>query len=242
MDVLPRLSICFMVYGQHAHDQNEKALHALRSILTHLQYDGPVHVHIADGGANMQDERRLLLDLASSYPHLDGCSVSYAPGGGYGATWNMALRTIHAYSGIILTVDHDWELVRPLDLGELVPAFFDKEWVGCLRLDHLTYPTRGQVVDVAGMRFLNLDPDGCTVWSNGPRLETRRFHRDMGEWPEAGDPGRVAATVSRRVRDGVLWPLDLALSASPSPQSLFVRQGGPHANEGVHLPAVPGRR
>lgn len=238
---LPRLSICLLV-SAHVHDQNERALHALRSTLSNISYDGPLSVHIADGGPNRQAELRLLLDLASSYINLDGCSVSHAEGGGYGAICNTAQRTIHAYSGIILTVDDEWELTRPLDLTDLVQSFFDKEWVGCIRLDHLSWPSRGQVQDVAGMRFLNLEPEGNgLIWTNGPRLETRRFQRDMGDWPETGDALKVAATIGRRVRHGVLWPLDLALSASPSPHSLFVKQGGPHAHEGISIPAIPGR-
>jgi hypothetical protein len=233
---LPRLTVCITTTEDH--DQNERGLRAIRTTLSNLRYSGPLLVHIADGGSS-QDYRRLCLELAASFP-TDGYSVSNGQGRGYGASHNLALQQLHALAGIFLMVEDDYELVRPLDLDVLVPAFFDKDWVGCIRLAQLEFPTRGQVVDIGGLRYLNLDQESkCAVWTHAPRLETRRFQREQGEWPEGVAVDKTRASVARKAREGILWPLDLAASASASSSSLFVPQGGHHA-EGISVPTLPG--
>jgi len=234
---LPRLIVC--ITTAEAHDQNERGLRAIRSTLANVRYSGPLLVHIEDAGSS-QDYRKLCLELASSFPS-DGYSISNGQNRGYGASHNLALQQLHALAGIFLMVEDEYELVRPLDLDVLVPAFFDKDWVGCIRLAQLEFPSRGQVVDIGGLRYLNLDIESkCAVWTHAPRLETRRFQREQqGSWPEDLPVDKCRASIARKAREGILWPLDLAVSASASSSSLFVPQGGHHA-EGVSVPTLPG--
>jgi len=235
----PRVSICLDTKERLPHGQDEPALRALRSTMANVMYEGPLHVHIADDGSS-QDYRRLVLELAASWPQIDGVTVTNGDGRGLGVAHNLALRTIHAYSGIVLCLDDAWELVRPLDLNRLVPAFFVHDWVACIRLDQLHAGDSGFMVDLNGQLYFELDRHKPS-WTGGPRLETRRYQRDSGEWPEYKETDQVLQQLRRRQQtwNGVLWPIDLACTASPSSSSIYVPQGGNHA-QGVSVPAIPG--
>lgn len=222
---IPRLCICLLTY-----DRLEYAMMTLRALLTNARYSGPLLVHIADDGSS-PEYRRTLLELAASFQQVEGVSVSNSERGGYGASYNLAMQTVHAMAGIILPIEDDWQLLKPLNLDALVEVFFQADWVGCIRLGYLgfTQPLGGQVVHIAGQSFLYLDPDSPEphVWAGHPRLETRRYERDVGPWTAGLNPGATEFDVAQRrnARQGVLWPLDAGTCASQRADSLFAHIG-----------------
>lgn len=227
----PRLCLLLLTF-----DRFEYAERTLRSTLDRLHYSGPLSVHVADDGSP-GDYRERLIEIAGGYAGVQGVSVSNSERRGYGANYNLALQVVHSFADVVLPLEDDWELQRPLDLDELVRVFAEADWPGCVRLGYLgfTQPLHGTVVSLAGRLYLHLTPESPEphVWAGHPRLETRRYQRDVGPWTEGLDPGTTEFEVAHRpaARQGVLWPLDLCLPASQHGMSLF-----------AHIGAVPAAR
>jgi len=226
---VPRLSICLLTYNRL-----EYAMTTLRSTLTNIEYSGPLLVHIADDGSS-PEYRKALLDLAASFHFVEGVSVSNSERGGYGANYNLAMQSVHSHAGIILPLEDDWQLLKPLNLDELVQPFFEADWLGCIRLGYLGYtqPLVGEIQSIAGQMFLVLNPDSAEphVWAGHPRLETRRYQREVGPWPVGLDPGTTEFEVAHRrnARQGVAWPLDIGVCGSQRDSSLFAHIGAVRA-------------
>jgi len=200
--------ICLLTF-----DRLDYAIKTLRSTLDNIVYDGNLSVHIADDGSS-EEYRQTLIDIAGGYKNVQGVTVTNSERGGYGRSYNLAMQTVHLYADIILPLEDDWELCRPLDLHPLVEALQTGEF-GCIRLGYIgfTQPLRGELTHVAAHTYLRFDHDSPEphVWAGHPRLETREWQRSVGPWPEGLDPGSTEFSVAHRpeARKGVAWPLDL---------------------------------
>ncbi len=196
------------------YDRLEYAERTLRSALENILYPGGLSVHIADDGSGEQYQNRLLM-LAGGYVNVHGTSVSDAQRSGYGTSYNLGLQVVHNFADIILPLEDDWDLPRPLDLEPLVMALQEGKF-GCIRLGYIgfTQPLRAEFVEAAGLKWLLLDPESAEphVWAGHPRLETREWQRRLGPWPQGDyDPGTTEFMVAKRPesREGVVWPVDL---------------------------------
>ncbi|MEE8361456.1 MAG: hypothetical protein V3R71_04830, partial [Gemmatimonadales bacterium] len=197
------------------------AITVMRNALDH--YAGPGHLHIADDNSRreMLDE---LIETVRGYG-IDP-TVSHGMGRGYGASHNAATQVIHDRSDIILPLEDDWELVRPLPLDRLVRYFANPD-VRSVRLGYIgwTQHLMGRVIKANDDTCLLFDPDSLEPHVNAghPRLETVEYQRRVGPWGEGIDAGAVEfAWCSLRVaREGVVWPMDLGMSASQGGEGAF---------------------
>lgn len=208
-----RPNVCVLLL---TYDRLEYAKRTLRSALDNIHYSGKLSVHIADDGSS-QEYRDVLYAIADEYDHVQGVTITNAERGGYGKNYNMATQVVHAFADIVLPLEDDWELTRPLDLDPLVLALADSR-IGCIRMGYIGYTQelRGKFVYCADipMQFLLLDAESTEphVWSGHPRLETREWQRGVGLWVEdAPNPGATEFAVVHRpqARQGVVWPVDL---------------------------------
>lgn len=98
----------------------ERKLYALRTLAAlyeNLQQFGePFWFHIADDGSE-EEYRSELSDWA--WGKFERTSVSNSSGSGYGASYNLATQCVHSDCDLILPLEDDWELVRPLNLAPL---------------------------------------------------------------------------------------------------------------------------
>lgn len=211
----PLVTIVLLTYED---GQRNTAEATLRSTLDNLRYSGPLAVHIADDGS-IEGHVDALRELAGGYPHLITVGATNVERRGYGASFNAATQVVHIASPIVMPIEDDWQLMRPLDLDPLVETLqTGREGVtniGCIRLGYMgfTQPLLGQFVHTpAGVMGL-LDPDSPErhVAAGHPRLETRHWERAVGPWTEGLPAGATEFDWCGRrcARIGVAWPLDV---------------------------------
>ena|SRR3990167_2900250 len=201
----PPLCVLLLTY-----ERTKYAVLTVQSLLKNFNYSGNWGIHIADDGSDLKHTRTLQREAIG---FLRGLSITQR--GGYGQNYNLALQSIHTWADIILPLEDDWELTRPLSADPLVLALQENQF-GCIRMGYLgwTQELRGKIISAAGQQFLLLDPDSPEphVWAGHPRLETKEWQRSVGPWPEGDyDPGTTEFMVAHRreAREGVVWPLDL---------------------------------
>lgn len=249
-------NLCVVMY---TYDRPAYAEQSLRSVLQGIHYSGKVFVHIADDGSpdgQIEELLRIAEEMGSAHSalgHYDfkaggpdtSATATNAQRGGYGASYNLATQVTHLRAQVFLALEDDWELKAPLDLDPLVQALQESPDIECIRLGYIgwTQELRGRLAYVAGQQFLVFDPDSPErhVFAGHPRLETLRFEREVGPWPEGQNAGTTEYIVAgrREARTGVAWPLDLGHSASQHYRlSLFAHIGAVQAREDQR-PAAP---
>ena len=209
MSDLPRVCICLLTYQRY-----EYAVRTIRSAIENITYEGELAVHIADDGSE-PPYRKDLFDFVGGFEGLATVTCSDAQRAGYGGNFNLAMQTMHSEAEIILPLEDDWELARPLDLTPLVKTLLDANGIQCIRMGYLgwTAELRGKLVASNGSQYLLFDHESPEhhVFSGHPRLETVEFEKNVGPWPKGLEAGQTERVVSNygEARQGVAWPLDL---------------------------------
>ncbi len=235
---LPRLTVCLYTHMRHP-DRLAYALTALDSVVHNAlaDYSGESLIHIADDNSRPEMIEALLDDVGHlGWPN----TISHGMGRGYGASHNAATQVMHDRSDIILALEDDWELVRPLPIDRLA-RYFDNLDVRSVRLGYIGWTQRltGQIIKANGPNgdtCLLFDPDSEEPHVNAghPRLETVGYQRDIGPWAEGVDAGATefAWCSVRAAREGVVWPMDLGMSASQGGEGChFIHIGSTQARE-----------
>jgi len=204
----PNLCLLLLTYNRL-----EYAQRTLRSALDNLHYSGEVRVHIADDGTS-EEYREQLKVLAGGYPNIVSVTMSNSEHRGYGANYNLAAQTVHSHSQIVLPLEDDWQLMRPLDLDPLVLALMEEKF-GSIRLGYLgfTQGMWGELVIANGLIWLLFNPESYEphIFAGHPRLETVAWERSVGEWPLDLFPGQTEFVVCHNVaaRCGIVWPMQM---------------------------------
>lgn len=194
------------------YDRIEYARETMLSVHKNLISPDPIWMHIADDGSSQQF-RDELLDLAREL-YGDNVSVTNSGRVGYGGNYNRALPIVHQIASIILPLEDDWRLTRPLDLTSVIKTL-EMNVFNCIRLGRMAYTRelRARFVWAENLHWLELDPASSEhhVFAGGPRLETAEFERVLGPWPEGLSPGETELEVSGRElsRQKIGWPVSL---------------------------------
>ena len=208
-------------------DPPERIVYAMTTLvaLRRLTTSEPLHFHLADDGSGAGFREEIMEHAREHYG--DNVSVSNSEGRGYGASYNLATQSVHQIADLIVPIEDDWELQRPFNLDVFAAALRARSDFKCIRMGYIGYTDilRATFFYEAGAHYLLLDPDSPEkhVFAGGPRIETREFERELGEWPEITTAGGTELEVAGRPesRQGVLWPID---SISPS-GNLFAHIG-----------------
>lgn len=201
------IAVVLLTYGRL-----DYAKRTLSSAMEGLSSSQGLVWHIASDG----DSLRYINSLASlaAKNHDVVVTVSNSERGGYGKNYNLAMQTAHQLADYVIPLEDDWELLRPLDLDPLI-ADIATLGLGCVRLGYLgfTQEVRGSLAAGQSGTWLKLDENSPEphVFAGHPRIETVKWSRRVGPWPEGLLPGETEFTVSKReqARRDVGWPLDV---------------------------------
>ncbi len=210
MTDLPTVGVMLLTY-----DRIEYAARTLAAVHSNLGYDGEMRLHIADDGSS-QEYRDCLWHAADNSGRWAAVTMSNAERRGYGASYNLGTQVLHTDCPILLPLEDDWELTRPLDLTPLVRVLLeDPATVRCIRLGYVgwTQDLSGRFYGRNGATYILFDRDSPErhVAAGHPRVETREYEQRVGPWNEGLDAGSTEHEWCGRVeaRIGVAWPADL---------------------------------
>ena len=233
-----RITVALLTYAPSvAHPRAEYARKTLESTIQYLDPgDNTLHFHIADDGSDPQHVEllRKICQNAGYEP-----SVTNSERGGYGKSYNLMMQAVHSSSDLIMPLEDDWELTRPLKLEYLAKALDENPDIRSIRLGYLgiTQPLLGTVAFRSGMTYLLLDPNSPEphVFCGHPRIETVEYQRDVGAWPEGLRAGETEWEVTHRwsARTGVAWPLDIGLPASQDWGAIYAHIGSVSFNQDI---------
>lgn len=212
----PMVAITLVTYTDDADGPRAHYAHkTLRTVLEKVRYPGPIHLHIADDGSP-QLHRDRLYEIGYGDPNISLVSVSDSHRGGYGASMNIASQSTHATSKYQITIEDDWELLRPLPVDALVADMEADRRVNMIRLGYLglTNQMGAELIrGASGDVYALLDPQSADgyVFAGHPRIERTSHQKAVGPWPVGLTPGATELTMCGQLaaRTGVAWPMDL---------------------------------
>lgn len=209
-------TVCVVLYTHM--QQAERFEYAQRTLaaLMNLAWTGvELRLHVADDNSP-PDRLEALVQQADDMLFAKVTS-SHAGGSGYGGSHNLATQVTHLAAEVLLPLEDDWELSRPLDLGPYVAMLTEPDAIArAVRMGYLgwTQDLRGSIRKAAGQNVILLDPDSPErhVAAGHPRLETREYQQAVGPWLERENAGAVEHDWCGRdeARKGVVWPIGLA--------------------------------
>lgn len=213
------------------YDRFEFAKRTLESVAANLvSAEEEVWLHIADDGSS-QEYRDSLVELGRCL-YGQNVSVTNSERRRYGGNYNAMTQVVHQLADLVLPLEDDWELIRPLDIDPIARVLRSGLF-GCVRLGRLSYTAelRAKFVWAEYLHWLALDPQSEErhVFAGGPRLETVEFERALGPWPENMLAGETELVVCGRPesRQGIAWPVSLILP----PEGAFTHIGAIKADK-----------
>lgn len=232
MTDLPAVCLILLTYAPPEHPERASAaVNTLAAALDNIRYSGLLNVHIADDGSP-EAHREALREIAGGYEQVGTVGVTNTERGGYGANYNRATQAVHTGNEIVIPLEDDWRLTRPLDLDPLVATLLDDDLgIRCIRLGYVGFTSQlaGELLHTPAGPMVRFDPDSDErhVFAGHARIETREFEREVGEWPEGIAAGLTEVEVAGRpaARHGIAWPLNYG-PASQQRASLFVHEDG----------------
>lgn len=191
---------------QYAQVALMRVIERLKSEDTDLMY------HIGDDGSSQAHRDTLcrILDNHDIEP-----SITNSGKMGYGANYNLAMKTVHEEFGVdyVLPLEDDWELTREFNIDPILCTLRDDifdsvrmGYIGYTQPLHCTFRYHND----EHYLLLRDDSEEPHVFSGHPRLETVSYQQRVGPWPEGLTPGATewaVATTMPEARRRVGYPL-----------------------------------
>lgn len=193
-------------------ERTECALRTIAAAREFLSYPD-LRWYVADDGSRAEH-------VAAVMGALDGAQVigGHSERLGYGATANKAIRAAEEASALLLFLEDDWELRRPLDLWQYAALLMESHEIGMVRLGVLNLDIRGRTWAHSGHVYWKLDKEphieGTPVFTGHPSLRHRRYRQAYGDYPEGLTPGDTELAYAYQFRLGsqdapaIVWPAD----------------------------------
>ncbi len=212
MTDLPQIAIVMVTYKR-----TELALLTVKSVCENLGYPRELRQwYIADDGSPFEHVEKILSELDKHSEKLYGYhNEKLGEGYNAGKGWNRGLLKGYEISPIILFLEDDWELKRPLDITPYVRLLMEREDIGMMRLGHLAVGNDVSIVGYNGIHYLEYLRGKQYCYSGNPHLRHRRFNEFYGMFAEDRNPGNMElamdAEFQLKTEGPAIWrPADIA--------------------------------
>lgn len=211
MSDIPPLAIVMVTYKR-----TDLAVRTVKSFSENLVYPKELRKwYIADDGSPVEHVGAIFRTLERHGEELYGYhNEKFGQGTNAGWGWNHAMVKAHQVAEIILWLEDDWELQRPLEIVKYMELLRDREDVGLIRLGHLAVGSDVHIVGYDGVHYLRYERSTQYAYSGNPHLRHRRFSEYYGMFAEDRNPGEMELAMDaafRARKDGPqIWrPADI---------------------------------
>lgn len=160
----------------------------------------------------------------------------------YGSGANTALQYAFDAGQLVLMLEDDWELTRPMDMWKWAALLMERPDIGMVRMGYLNNGLSGTLIDHKGSLYWNLDDTeskhhSIMAFAGHPALIHQRYFDSYGTYPEKWQPGETELRMAWQfaatpVGPAIVWPAELG-AAGP-----FAHIGGVQSyewNGGIQL-------
>ena len=207
MSELPRVAIVLVTSHRLSY-----AIRTVQALCDNLQYSAQLAWYVGVDGDD-QEHLQTLLDLLSKNEQdiFGHHAIDFVPGERLpGKSWNMAWTAAHDWSDVVLWMENDFVLTRPLNIDAYVRLLMENEKVGMVRLGLLPINLNMTSMGFNGIMYLQMWRNMQYGYSGNPHLKHRRFADAYGPYNEAIEPGETEVEFDARFRTTsgpeIWWP------------------------------------
>jgi len=189
--------------------RTQVASRTIESLLQYLQYDNLQWIIADDGSAEGHVET--LTKLLEGKPY----HISVVPRLGVGASKNAALHKAFEISPMVLLLEDDWVLTRPLNPAPYVNLLTEHEDLGMVRFGYLGGNLEAVFEGDAHLSYWRLKRgSGVYVYSGQVSLRHKRFYDVVGFHQEGISPGEEELEMCKRFNGtenapDIVWPANI---------------------------------
>lgn len=191
--------------------RTEMALRTVRAIKQNLIYPN-LGWYISDDGTDDPNHiNSILEEIGSEYQKHTYNSARKGVGHGM----NYVLQNVFEHYGhLVLSMEDDWELNRPVEFVPYVKTLMDHPEHGMIRFGYLSPNLLGYNISEEGKLFWRLDNNGETYrYAGHPHLKHLRFHEFYGYFDEGLTPGMTELSMCGKTNakpggPNILYPCD----------------------------------
>lgn len=189
---LPQIAIVMVTYKR-----TELAIKTVKSVCENLVYPKELRQwYVADDGSPWEHMQAIQNELVTHNELMYGYhNEKFGEGYNAGKGWNRGLIKGYEVSPIILFLEDDWLLERPLDITPYVKLLVEREDIGLVRLGHLAVGNDVSIVGYDGVHYLEYLRGKQYCYSGNPHLRHRRFNEAYGMFAEDRNPGNMELAV-----------------------------------------------
>lgn len=206
MEGYPAVYILLTTYKR-----TDTALRTIQNIKEKLVYEN-YGWYVSDDGSSQEHINAVMDAIGTDYHRY--FFNSNRKGVGYGMNsclmqlWQMGVD-------LVISMEDDWELNRPLDLVPYVKTLVDHPENSLIRFGYLAEGLLGRTIAFEGQMYWNLIHDSYTYrFAGHPHLKHRRFHDHYGYYDEGWPAGKTELSMAGKVnlKEGpnLLYPTDCA--------------------------------
>lgn len=208
------ITVVLITYG-HTPERTEYAIRTIRSVEKYLQYPR-WQWYISDDGSQGPHLQTVLDEVKlSKSPLLGFHSDRISYGGGANRGINAAIQS---GSSLMIMLEDDWELNRPLDMYKYAALLLERRDIGMVRMGYLNDELSGTLIGHSGSLYWLLDDSRSRNYSRfsfagHPSLIHSGFFEVYGMYPERWQPGDTELRMCWQVSGGcgpkIAWPAEL---------------------------------
>lgn len=187
----------------------ECAIKTIRALKENLRWD-QIWWCISDDGSPMSDVNAYSAEIGPSY----NIRIFNSDRQGVGVGMNRALKKIFETTDLVLVMEDDWVLQRPIDVGPYVRTLTNNPTHGMIRYGYISPNVLGYLISEENTLYWRLEPNEETYRFVGhPSLRHKRFHEVYGWYDEGLPAGMTELSMCGKVNqkpDGpsILYPAE----------------------------------
>jgi len=187
------------------YNRQSVAVRTVQAMLQNLQYpDGELRWIICDDGSSDEHYLDPIVTLLTKTERDDIFLQGLVNGKRRGVGWmmNTAIRLVKETFGgqLLMILEDDWELVRPLDISPYADLLVSHVDMGMVRLGYLSPNINATIISRNDRLWWKIEPNGETYrYSGHPSVRHIRFHEVYGLFDEGLPPGYTELSMCGKV-------------------------------------------
>jgi hypothetical protein len=199
------------------YERTDYALRTVEGVAKHLNYPG-FEWYISDDGSREEHVRAVIDQLGRLGQNFNIQTHWHNQRLSYGSGANRALEMAFRSGNLVLMLEDDWYLERPLDLWSYCCLLMERPDIGMVRMGYLNSGVGAVSMSHGGRVYWALDDTHSRNYSSfafagHPAIMHRRFFEHHGMYPERWQPGETELKMCWQCVSGmgpkIVWPAEL---------------------------------
>lgn len=197
------------------HNRLKYSIPTVDFVCKNLHFNGEIGWYVGDDSGEIDGVKEIIKVIEKNkLPIIGYHCEDFTPGNHFcGTSWNFAQSKGWEWADIILWLEDDWELKKPLDITPYFKILVENKGVGMIRLGHLPVGSDLHSVGYDGIHYLRYEKTTSYAYSGNPALKHKRFYNAYGDFPMSAHPGNIEVAFDIHVRQTsgpeIWWPVDL---------------------------------